>query len=707
MQRKKGKTYYYLIISFVSVLLLTCVGNLVSSFKAYNDAKELNTKSLELAMKSYDLYLQNLKYQDTFKEQYDNEINYDGIVEAYKDEQTNVNTNIIEERLYKLTKQSELTNTDFFLYFKDSDTYVSSSKEAYIAYYFETIDFEEIAKQRASNDLHFFTYDVDGNLRSVEFHEVSDDTLLIAIGGQPYVPVPDELSSLFESSELYFIDFQDISYAFSDKDTLKGKFSFNDFSQNDDMYVVSKTYNEVPYKCYVHFETSGSMAFVFFIEDSVELAFNDLMKMSVISLFILMIIGIVISIYITNQIYNPIAKLFSMLPDADTSKNEFQQIQNNMDYMEHELTNQNDLLIRFSFAQMLHGEETKVNGLFESLTWNYVVIALRLDSDVNVPFNIASSFTRFLDENNLMSTSIIEGDYVFFLVDGISSRNDLANLLVTYKDQNEGDEYSISIFVSGNKNSRNEMNGAYRELLESIAYEDVLGNYGVLVYYDDIKRYLRSSDDKRVAHLAVELYEAILFLNEEKMKDLILEIGTYEPNQYVMNYLKHLMIVAVYDAYKMHTMNNEDNGIALFTSKLEKLEYTTIEPYINRIQPILKEIKEKTMGTISDEQLFEDIKAYIEDNYTDHNLSAGIICDKFAINPTYLTRLFNKYMDCGYLDFLQTLRIDEVKKLLVDTDMSIHEIAEHVGYSNVLSLSRAFKRIMNMTPGVYRDAKRK
>jgi AraC-like DNA-binding protein len=48
------------------------------------------------------------------------------------------------------------------------------------------------------------------------------------------------------------------------------------------------------------------------------------------------------------------------------------------------------------------------------------------------------------------------------------------------------------------------------------------------------------------------------------------------------------------------------------------------------------------------------------------------------------------------------LRINKAWELIKQTDYTIEEISEKVGYSSALSFRRAFKKVVGMPPSVYR-----
>ena len=57
----------------------------------------------------------------------------------------------------------------------------------------------------------------------------------------------------------------------------------------------------------------------------------------------------------------------------------------------------------------------------------------------------------------------------------------------------------------------------------------------------------------------------------------------------------------------------------------------------------------------------------------------------------------------NYQDFVNNLRIEQAKKLISETDMTISEIAATLGYDNSSSFIRFFKKHEKESPGAFRS----
>ena len=97
-----------------------------------------------------------------------------------------------------------------------------------------------------------------------------------------------------------------------------------------------------------------------------------------------------------------------------------------------------------------------------------------------------------------------------------------------------------------------------------------------------------------------------------------------------------------------------------------------------------------------------DVKNYIRGNYTDPDLNVNRVADEFGKNPSYLSRSFLRLTGTSILDYIHYYRIQEAK-ILIGRGITLANAAAAVGYSNVLTMSRAFKKYEGTTPGKLRN----
>ncbi len=97
-----------------------------------------------------------------------------------------------------------------------------------------------------------------------------------------------------------------------------------------------------------------------------------------------------------------------------------------------------------------------------------------------------------------------------------------------------------------------------------------------------------------------------------------------------------------------------------------------------------------------------EAQQYIDQNFS-HRLTLQSVASKVGLSPTYFCSLFQKEVGYSFIDYLTHLRIEEAKKLLLKTNLSISEISEKVGYSTPRYFSRIFMKTVEMQPSSYRS----
>lgn len=91
-------------------------------------------------------------------------------------------------------------------------------------------------------------------------------------------------------------------------------------------------------------------------------------------------------------------------------------------------------------------------------------------------------------------------------------------------------------------------------------------------------------------------------------------------------------------------------------------------------------------------------KQYVLQNFTNPNLDLSRVAESVNLSPNYVAQLFKRYEDCNFTEYLNRVRIDRAKKLLMTTHMRVYEVSEAVGYQNSKYFFQLFKQITGMRP---------
>lgn len=98
----------------------------------------------------------------------------------------------------------------------------------------------------------------------------------------------------------------------------------------------------------------------------------------------------------------------------------------------------------------------------------------------------------------------------------------------------------------------------------------------------------------------------------------------------------------------------------------------------------------------------ERVRTFVCENFRDPNLTVSYTADEFGMTPTYCSKVFREQFGIRLFDFIQLQRL-EAAKAQMSSGKSLKEIAEEVGFSSALTMSRAFKRYEGVSPSNFRE----
>lgn len=92
-----------------------------------------------------------------------------------------------------------------------------------------------------------------------------------------------------------------------------------------------------------------------------------------------------------------------------------------------------------------------------------------------------------------------------------------------------------------------------------------------------------------------------------------------------------------------------------------------------------------------------------EEKYRDSTFSLNAVASAFNITPAYFNRVFKKYKQISYSEFLNEYRMEKACVMLRETNDSVGTIANAVGIGNTTYFFTLFKKIYNRTPQQIRN----
>jgi two-component system response regulator YesN len=96
--------------------------------------------------------------------------------------------------------------------------------------------------------------------------------------------------------------------------------------------------------------------------------------------------------------------------------------------------------------------------------------------------------------------------------------------------------------------------------------------------------------------------------------------------------------------------------------------------------------------------IVERANEYIHQNYMQKGLTLKKVAQKNHVSPNYLSYLFKKNTGSNLWEYVIRLRMEESKRLIINTDLRRYEISERVGYESPEHFSKIFKKYFGISP---------
>jgi two-component system response regulator YesN len=99
----------------------------------------------------------------------------------------------------------------------------------------------------------------------------------------------------------------------------------------------------------------------------------------------------------------------------------------------------------------------------------------------------------------------------------------------------------------------------------------------------------------------------------------------------------------------------------------------------------------------------EGVKEYISENLAGDRLGMEDVAAHAGLSPGYFSKVFKREAGVSFSDYLLSCRIERAKGL-IKAGEKIWAVASHVGYPDLSSFSRAFKKATGLSPSQYKGA---
>lgn len=133
-------------------------------------------------------------------------------------------------------------------------------------------------------------------------------------------------------------------------------------------------------------------------------------------------------------------------------------------------------------------------------------------------------------------------------------------------------------------------------------------------------------------------------------------------------------------------------------SEIETL--TELREWLRLFQEKVLKLIDSLQERSADDYIVIEAKRYIAENCRRH-ISLSSVADYLSISPGYLSSLFKRKTNVGFIEYVTNMKIAECKRLLKSGKYMIYEVAELVGYEDVSYFIKTFRKITGLTPKEY------
>jgi Response regulator containing CheY-like receiver domain and AraC-type DNA-binding domain len=472
-------------------------------------------------------------------------------------------------------------------------------------------------------------------------------------------------------------------------------------------------------------------------------------KITILICLVILFLGIIISFILSIKVYTPIDTLVTSIKNQTSQSEAFRKNLDEINFisnafiaeieknksLENFKKNNYNLLKQEMLKNILLSNSQNIDDItaqFKEFDLplnphiDICLVVLRIDryyqfqnkfnnEDADLMRFAIQSITNEIISSLFMCETVDMGQDIIIVIISIPdiSRTDNNQLKETLIDclsriQSESEKHlciSLSATLSHFTPDMKELNLLYKETLELSNYRLIYG-HNCIISQENMKSIIPKKymfPVEKLDYLLKELKLGNMLEVTKKFKEITSDISKFTYPNIILSY-------TVLSSSIFNTLNIiESNGIIdfekdyyIFNKEMSNAE-TMNEINVHFIE-LFNHVDQK-MNTVKNkktDRIVQNIKDIINKNYTDINLSLVTIADTLRMSSDYIGKVFREYTSCSVSDFISNIRLEKSRELIINSDSSINEIAQKVGFCNTKYFFTIFKKRFGVTPGDFR-----
>lgn len=463
-------------------------------------------------------------------------------------------------------------------------------------------------------------------------------------------------------------------------------------------------------------------------------------------LIIALLLGAGITCLISMNIYRPVSQLVDkisglIMQERQNDKDDFQYIEEgvtnlaqSIDLMKETITNQKDMLEEILMSRLLSGtiNHNEITSHLEKLGQGcfpyYSMMALSFvgeeqwnqEPDKNILMAAIREFIMKETRQSIFLVPVVwERMIVFLLGDessiGISEK--VSEIKVKLEELlHQKEILSLHLGVSREFYSLKDAFKALHEAVEAAKgigeVEDGLNHetkYSAITMYGDLVEHAdhsyaypidRESEIKELVDLCKKS-EACTAVHTFIDDIYIKKIPAEERRYYLQRLLLSILEVASDAGIGIMEIKNLDNQ-EVFLAVQQLYDIQKMKEYLsdNVVNPIIDQL---IVFRSKDSQSIEE-KVYALIKKSRGDITLAECAEKLNYHPNYIGRVLRCENNTSFSAYVAARKLEYARELLVETELSITDIAKQLNYTNTQNFIRFFNKQEHMTPGQYRKS---
>ncbi|QYR21504.1 helix-turn-helix domain-containing protein [Paenibacillus sp. sptzw28] len=440
-------------------------------------------------------------------------------------------------------------------------------------------------------------------------------------------------------------------------------------------------------------------------------------------------IGLTASYFFSKRIQAPVkhilsavtgghpAQLQSNIQEFDLIERNIRELLREKEDIQHKMHRQNTILTSYGYMSQLKSINDDISEWQEFLTFDesYTVILYELGlraaalADLNISSDRAVQSIR--EHIKLITSELfpdshtfqIEKNQILSVIKG-ENREALSGMLAELKQILDRDKHYclVTCAVSSSFEHSSQLNHAYKQV-QTITRHARLAEDTQIVFEPRMPTVSFSLSPVQEQELGAAFYNGNA---EDAWSILERSLDEMYNNEATISQFHHFSDIVtskIQQSLKLHKVDASTSW--LLKPMLHQLKACyTLEEYKEVFSRLIMDaaslIQEKKVDVTTDPVIMR-VMELIETQYAEE-LSLDYLSGKLNMSSPYLSVYIKEKTGTNFSEHLNRIRMHKAQELLSGTSLNINDISKQIGYPNITSFNRVFKKWTGFTPGEYR-----